>query len=297
MARAKNKQKYQKRIVLSIVLLIALIIAAWAYLAHHTIAVMQPVGPIAAGEKSLMITAFLLMLIVVIPVFVLTFTFAWRYRESNKKASYQPNWDHSRVIEAIWWLIPSALIAILAVITWQSTYKYDPYKSLAKSQKELTIQVVALDWRWLFIYPEQRVASVNKLYMPVNMPVKFEVTADAPMNSFWIPQLGGQIYAMPGMGTMLHLQADNTGSFYGSSANISGKGFAGMNFTAEAVPTSQFDAWVADARKQTPLTWQNYTTLSQPSKNTGVLTYGRPDANLYGAIINKYMPMHHMEGM
>ena len=301
MARASKKKQTRRHILITLAAAAGAIL--FALLAYHLyttpIPVLQPAGPIASGEKSLMITAFLIMLIVVLPVFTLVFTFAWRYRETNKKATYHPNWDHSRIIEAVWWLIPSALIGVLGLMAWHGSYKYDPYKPLAADRKTLTVQVVALDWRWLFIYPEQGVASVNELHLPVSTPVKFEITADAPMNSFWIPQLGGQVYAMPGMGTLLHLQADKTGRYYGSSANISGEGFADMNFTAIVSSKNSFDNWVRATKYNTELTETRYSQLAKPTRNHDVITYSRPADNLYGTIISKYMSMDHdhMEGM
>jgi len=262
------------------------------YLYVTPIAVLQPAGPIAAGQRELMVVASVLMLLIVVPVFTLAGVFAWRYRESNKKARYAPNWDHNRAFEVIWWFVPSALIAVLAVMTWHGTYAYDPYKPLLSNQKQITIQAVALDWRWLFIYPEQKVASINYVRMPVNTPIKFEVTSDAPMNSFWIPQLGGQVYAMPGMGTQLHLMANEQGDFYGSSANISGKGFAGMNFVAAATPRYSFDAWVADAQTKSPLTLEQYAEVAAPTTDRRVYTYSAPAAGLYDTIISKYMTDH-----
>jgi cytochrome o ubiquinol oxidase subunit 2 len=174
-------------------------------------------------------------------------------------------------------------------MTWHGSYAYDPYKPLASSQKQMTIQAVALDWRWLFIYPEQKVASINYVRMPVNTPVRFEVTADAPMNSFWIPQLGGQVYAMPGMGTTLHLMADREGTFYGSSANISGKGFARMNFTATASSRSSFDAWVARSQSEPNLTQVRYAEVAMPTTDESPYTFSAPAAGLYDTIISKYM--------
>lgn len=300
MARAKQKKKLRRNLIIFALALGAVLFLIVArYLYTTPIPVLQPAGPIAEGQKELLFIASALMLIVVLPVFVLAFTFAWRYREDNTKAKYQPNWDHSRIIETVWWLIPSALIAVLAVITWHSTFKYDPYKPLASSDKTLTVQVVALDWRWLFIYPDQKVASVNELRLPVDTPVKFEITADAPMNSFWIPQLGGQVYAMPGMGTVLHLQADREGRYYGSSANISGEGFADMNFTTVVTSYGSFADWVEKTSDQPMLTKQAYDRLSKPSRNTNVITYGTPADNLYDTIIRKYMNMDHdqKEGM
>lgn len=300
MARASKKQQTRRHIFITLASGVGAILLAWlVYVVATTpIPVLQPAGPIAAGQRTLLITAFLLMLIVAVPVFVLLFIFAWRYRASNKKASYQPDWEHSRLIETIWWLVPAALIFVLGLLAWQSSYKYDPYKPLAANHKTLTVQVVALDWRWLFIYPEQQVASVNELQIPVHTPVRFEITADAPMNSFWIPQLGGQEYAMPGMSTRLHLQADKQGRYYGSSANISGAGFADMHFTAVASNAEAFNAWVQSARRQPSLTRSVYDKLAKPTRNTDVLTFSHPADNIYSTIISKYMNSdNHMEGM
>lgn len=298
MARAKKKQKHRTRLFLALALCIAAVVAVGMYLRTLSVPVLQPAGPIAAGQKQLLITASLLMLIVVIPVFILAFGFAWRYRETNKKAAYQPNWDHSRVIETVWWLIPTALIAVLAVMTWNATFKYDPYKPLLSDRKTLTVQVVALDWRWLFMYPDYHMASVNELYLPVDTPVKFEITADAPMNSFWIPQLGGQVYAMPGMGTKLHLQADREGRFYGSSANISGKGFADMHFTTVVTSPQAFMNWAKANHEQPKLTKAVYDKLAKPTSDTSVVTFSHPDHDLYRTIIHKYMNQdHRMEDM
>ena len=182
-----------------------------------------------------MIFAALLSLVVVIPVFAMTIYIVWRYRESNQKAKYSPDWDHNSKVETIWWLIPTLLIVVLSVVTWNSSHSLDPFKPIKSSVKPLRVQVIALQWKWLFIYPEQGVASTNILELPVDRPINFEVTADAPMNSFWIPQLGGQIYAMAGMSTQLHLMASEAGTYAGASANLSGKGFAKMKFDTKAV--------------------------------------------------------------
>src|SRR5476649_775967 len=179
----------------------------------HTIAVLSPKGQIADKERHLIILATLLMLIVVVPVYVMMFVIAWKYREGNTKARYTPDWDHSNGLEFLWWAIPMAIIAVLSVITFKSSHELDPFKALSSTKPPITIQVVALQWKWLFIYPNQNIASVNYFRMPANTPVDFEITADSPMNSFWIPQLGGQIYAMPGMSTELHLMADGVGKY------------------------------------------------------------------------------------
>jgi cytochrome o ubiquinol oxidase subunit 2 len=211
------------KFIIAGLLLAAIIALAVVYFHSVNIAVLDPKGTVGEQEKHLMLFALGLSLIVVIPVFTLLFTFAWRYRASNhhyKNRKYSPDWDHSIILETVWWLIPTVLIAILSVTAWNSSHQLDPYRSLASSKQPLTIQVVALDWKWLFIYPQQGVASVNFVQFPANQPVRFQITADAPMNSFWIPQLGGQIYAMPGMATELNLSADQNGNYYGSSAHI-----------------------------------------------------------------------------
>lgn len=286
------------RSVAIVVVVGSFLTAAAMYLHRTNIAVLEPHGTVGAQERHLIVIAVLLSAIVVIPVFALLFAFAWRYREGNaKRAKYSPNLAGSRAAETIWWLIPSALILILSVITWNSSHSLDPYKTLSSNVKPLNVEVVALDWKWLFIYPDQHVASVNLLEIPVNTPINFTVTADAPMNSFWIPQLGGQIYAMPGMSTQLHLMATSTGDYHGSSANISGVGFAGMNFTARAASASGFASWVASAQKSSNvLSNASYNKLAQPSQNVAPIVYKNTEGNLYGTIMMKYM-MPGMQGM
>lgn len=261
------------------------------FLLHGTrIDVLAPKGTIAEQQFDLIVLTSLLSLIVIIPVFALTFFIVWKYRASNTKAKYQPNWDHNRALEAAWWLIPFALIAVLAVITWVSTHKLDPYRPIESDKKPITIQVIALPWKWLFIYPEQNIATVNYVQFPEKTPVNFELTADAPMNSFWIPQLGGQVYAMAGMTTKLHLEASSVGEYRGSSANISGEGFAGMKFIAQSTNQKDFDSWIQGTKASYPvLTFSEYDKLVQPSENTPPAYYSSSDPNLYDTVIMKYM--------
>jgi cytochrome o ubiquinol oxidase subunit II len=287
MATKHTSRKRTLAAIIAVVVLLGLI--GW-YLSSVSIPVLQPAGPIAAGEERLMVLACLLMLIVVIPVFIMAFGFAWRYRESNtKRTVYAPEWDHSRLAEAIWWLIPIALISLLSVITWHASHDYDPYKPLASKEPALQVQAVAMQWRWVFISPGQHVASINVLHMPVGRPVTFHITADAPMNSFWIPQLGGQIYAMPGMDTQLNLEAGKAGIFYGSSANISGTGFADMHFNVIANSSQDFASWVNGARQQTPLTLSRYRQLAKPTDDPASKIFSDPADDLYETVINKYM--------
>jgi cytochrome o ubiquinol oxidase subunit 2 len=230
--------------------------------------VLNPKGMIAKGEARLLIESTLLMLIIVVPVLLLIIIIAWRYRESNKKAEYKPNWGHSNLLEAICWAIPCIIIAILAAMTWVSTHKLDPYRPIKiAGRKPIVIQAVALDWKWLFIFPEQHIATVNYFEIPVHTPVRFEITADAPMNSLEIPRLAGQIYAMGAMRTILHMTADQPGVYRGLSTNYSGDGFAGMHFSIRAGSTAEFNRWVQHVQQTSPhWSYDVYRRLARPSK-------------------------------
>lgn len=289
---AKRRKSQLKVVLLVLPVLVILGLLVW-YFRTHIVAVLQPAGPIAQKERNLMGITVLLAAIVVIPVYAMTVLIALKYRERNhltRKVTYTPDWDHSRLFESIWWGIPIVIIGILSVVTWNSSHALDPYKPLASSVQPVTIQVVALDWKWLFIYPDQHVASVNQLELPVNTPIDFQITSDTVMNSFWIPQLSGQIYAMPGMDTQLHLMASKTGDFYGSPANIAGHGFARMNFTAESVSSADFSNWIGAAQgspKQLDVT--AYAALSKPSDNNPVVLYSHVDDGLFTNVVQKYM--------
>lgn len=281
----------RKRKILFLVLPVILILALLAfYLSNNSVPVLSPAGTIAAKERQLMLIALGLSAIVVLPVYTLTILIAVRYRETNVKAKYEPDWDHSRILETIWWVIPGAIILVLSVITWDSSHTLNPYNALSTKGPTLNVEVVALDWKWLFIYPQQGVASVNRLELPMNTPVHFYITSDTVMNSFWVPALGGQIYAMPGMTTQLNLEATRAGSFYGSSANISGKGFAGMNFVTVSANKFKFNEWLAQAKTSTnDLNADMYGKLAEPSQNNPVAYYKNPVNGLFSAIINQYM--------
>ncbi len=253
-------------------------------------AVLNPKGKIATDERDLIFLATGLMLIVVIPVFIMTFLFAWKYRASNEKAKYTPDWAHSNRIEAWVWAIPCIIIVILATVTWKTTHDLDPYKPLDVDAKPLTIQVVALDWKWLFIYPEQNIATVNYVQFPEKVPIDFKITADAPMNSFFIPQLAGQIYAMPGMETQLHAIAETEHTYDGISANYSGGGFSGMRFVAKSTTQEDFDNWVKQVRQSpTKLDSNEYNQLARPSENNPVALYSDVQNDLFHFILMKFM--------
>lgn len=285
-----------------IVVSVGAVLVAGYLLRHNTFAVLQPRGVIAEKQRTLIITATLLMLLVVVPVLAMTAGIAYKYRATNKKARYTPNWDHSLTAETIWWTIPLVLVAVLGVITWNSSHELDPFKPIASATKPITIQVVAMQWKWLFIYPDQNIATVNYVQFPKNTPVNFQITSDAAMNSFWIPQLGGQIYAMAGMTTQLHLMANDVGKFRGASANLSGAGFAGMKFIAESSNSSDFKDWVNGVKRSPErLTMANYAQLARASSNVAPKTYAWEDSALYDNLIMKYMGTDnsamHMAGM
>lgn len=282
-----------------VLLVVAGVAALFMALLHgHNVAVLSPAGEIANKQRNLLVFGTLLSLFVVIPVFVMTTFIVVKYRASNNKARYAPEWGSNKAAEIVWWTLPLILITILSVVTWRSSYALDPYRPLSSSKQPINIQVVALDWKWLFIFPDQHIASVNYLEFPVSTPVNFEITADAPMNSFWIPKLGGQVYAMPGMSTQLHLIANRTGDFNGSSANLSGRGFAGMKFTAHAGTENDFNAWIKTAQQsKKQLTKNEYENLATPSEDNPIMLYSSVDGSLYDTITMKYMGQGNMTGM
>jgi len=253
------------------------------------IALLDPKGPIGADEKSIIILATCLMLIVVVPVIAMTLGFAWRYRASNTRATFAPEWSHSGGIEAVVWLVPCLIIAALACVTWRSTHRLDPYRAVAVAgRKPVEVEVVSLDWKWLFVYPDLKIASVNEVVFPVGTPVRFRLTSDSVMNSFFIPQLGTQIYTMPGMETKLSLLASEPGTYPGFSANYSGGGFSDMKFTARALTPAAFDAWVAAVHaSRSDLTLAAYGRLARPSERTPVTYFGAIDDKVYHDALNK----------
>lgn len=274
-----------------IILFIVLIMQPLSILKFREyIAVLFPKGIIALEELNLLLVIQVLMLFVIIPVYVLTFAFSWRYRSSNLKAVYDPDLVDNRIAEYFWWGIPAVMTLIIGVLTWYKTHELDPYKPIESDKKAITIQVVALQWKWLFIYPEEKIASLNFLQIPKEVPIHFEITADAPMNSFWIPHLGGQIYAMPKMRTELYLMADVVGDFRGSSANISGEGFAGMHFITRASSEEDYLHWI-ESVKQSPnlLDVESYGKLAAPSSDNPPEVYQLKDPALFNFIMMKYM--------
>lgn len=275
---------------LFLVLAAATVTTVVFFFKNSNFAVLNPKGTIAAQQTDLFIAATLLMLIIVAPVFILTFAIAWRYREGNTKAKYSPDLAGNRIAEAVWWTVPLIIIVILSGMIWKSSHELDPFKPLLADKEPITIQVVALDWKWLFIYPDQNIATVNYLQFPVGTPVEFKLTSDGPMNSFWIPQLGGQVYAMAGMESSLNLLASETGEFDGQSANLSGEGFAGMRFKTKASSDAEFAQWVEAAKLSSKkLGHAEYVELAEPSKYNPPAYYSSADEDLFRSVISNYL--------
>jgi cytochrome o ubiquinol oxidase subunit 2 len=251
--------------------------------------VLNPKGSVANQERALLFDSMALMLIVVIPVIVMSFAFAKRYHASHKRPDYRPEWSHNFILEALWWGIPTIIIVILGVILWHKTHELDPYQRLDKPGKPILVEAVALRWKWLFIYPEQGIATVNYLALPVNRQVEFYITADAPMSSFEIPQLGGQIYAMGGMRTRLHYYPTSLGTFEGLNTQMNGNGFSEMHFKAHVVTSSHFAQWVGHMQhRQATLTLAEYKHLWQPTIAAPPRFYGHVIPNLFKRIMVQY---------
>jgi len=254
------------------------------------IPVLNPQGLIAEQERNLIIITTAMGLFVVIPVFIMLFAVAWRYRASNRRAIYRPDFESHRGFEALWWGIPCVIIIILGIITVVSTHALDPYKPLDSNVKPVKVQVIAMEWKWLFIYPDKGIATLNYLNIPKDTPIDFTITSDAPMNSLWIPALAGQVYAMSGMSTQLHLMANSVGTYNGTSSNISGDGFADMTFKVNSMNESDFTTWATTSTtSRNILTQDEYKTLSVPSHNNPETTYMLMDTSLYNEVIMKYM--------
>jgi len=258
--------------------------------------VLSPSGDVAAQQRDLLVQSTFLMLLIIVPVMALIIWFAWRYRAGNKEARYEPDWDHSTHLEFAIWAAPLLIIVCLGALTWLGTHLLDPYrnlgriadgKAIAADVQPLEVEAVALDWKWLFIYPQYGVATVNELAAPVDRPIDFKLTASSVMNAFYVPALAGMIYAMPGMETKLHAVINAPGDYRGISANYSGAGFSGMHFTFKGLAPADFDKWIADAKAAgQSLDRPTYTALERPSENEPVKRYASVDPKLYGAILN-----------
>jgi cytochrome o ubiquinol oxidase subunit 2 len=253
--------------------------------------VLDPVGPVGANDAEILINATLIMLGIIIPTILLAFWMAWRYRASNTKAQYLPNWSYSGRIEAVVWSIPILTIVFIGGVIWIGSYKLDPFKPLPSNVPPLEVQVVSLDWKWLFIYPQQGVATVNQLVVPAGTPVHFSITSGSVFNVFFVPRLGSMIYAMPGMVSQLSLQADRPVVLFGESAHFSGDGFSDMQFQVHSVPTAQFAAWVQSAKGSgAVLDRAAYTQLARQSQNVKPFAYGAIDPQIFHAVATQEIP-------
>ncbi|UYG00825.1 MULTISPECIES: ubiquinol oxidase subunit II [unclassified Halomonas] len=266
------------------------LLALCLLLAGCSSALMDPKGDIGEAQRSLILSSFGLMMIVVIPVIVLTVAFGWHYRRSNTVAQYLPDWAHSNLIEAIVWLVPVVIVAILAVITWRSSHELDPHRPLESDEPTLEIQAISLDWKWLFIYPEQGIATVNEVALPVNRPVRFRVSSGSVMNSLFIPRLGTQIYAMAGMDNDVHLVGNEIGTYWGRSTNYSGAGFAGMVFDALVTSDEDFETWVDQVRAEgEPLTYpEGYSELAERSSFVDVRYFSDVTPEFYERLVSSF---------
>jgi cytochrome o ubiquinol oxidase subunit 2 len=254
-------------------------------------AVLDPQGTVGIAEKTILIDSLAIMLAIVVPTVLATLGFAWWFRASNTKATHRPNFVYSGRLELIVWGIPLLVITLLGGVAWIGSHALDPYMPLASNTPALEVQVVSLDWKWLFIYPKQQIASVNELEVPAGTPIHFTLTSASVMNAFFIPQLGSMIYTMNGMTTQLSLQANAPGTFAGLSSHYSGDGFSGMHFEVHAVPAEQFAAWVEATRKTGPtLDPGTYGDLAKQSMDTEPYTYRTAAPSLFQQIVEQKLP-------
>jgi cytochrome o ubiquinol oxidase subunit 2 len=249
--------------------------------------VLDPHGPVGAAEKLILLDSLVIMLAIVVPLILATFGVAWWFRASNTRARYRPRWEFSGTLELIVWAIPLLVITFLGGIAWFGSHALDPYRALSSSTQPLEVEVVSLDWKWLFIYPNDGIAAVNELVIPVGRPVHFRLTSSGVMNSFFVPQLGSQIYTMAGMASQLNLQADGVGTYPGLSAQFSGQGFADMHFDVRAMPAQAYADWITEAKTaQRRLDTAAYSALVQPSENVSPVVYGTVEPQLFDSIVS-----------
>jgi cytochrome o ubiquinol oxidase subunit II len=253
--------------------------------------VLDPVGPVGAGDRVILLDALAIMLVIVVPTILCTLAFAWHYRATNRHATYTPGWAYSGRLELLVWAIPAFVVIFLGGVAWVGSHDLDPAVPLPSRQTPLEVDVVALDWKWLFIYPAQHLASINRLVLPVGTPVHFRLTSATVMNVFFVPQLGSEIYTMNGMVTELNLEADRPGTYLGLAAHFNGDGFADMHFDTEAVSPDEYSQWVARARANGPvLDEEAYRALLRPSSNVSPHTYRAVAPGLFEAVASQRLP-------
>jgi len=270
---------------------VLLALSALATLAGCGRGQLQPAGPVSEAERTLLLDATVIMLAIIIPVIIATIAFAWWYRASNRRARRDPDFVYSGRIELLVWSIPTLVIIFLGGIAWISSYDLDPAKPLPSKAQPLTVEVVSLDWKWLFIYPDQGIASVNRLVVPAGVPLHLLLTSATVWNAFWVPQLGSMLYCMNGMVTTLNLEASRPGVYYGESAMISGDGFASMHFDADAVPADRFNSWIAATRAAGPvLDMHSYRGLLEPTASVKPYTYRSVQPDFFRTVVREALP-------
>jgi cytochrome o ubiquinol oxidase subunit 2 len=253
--------------------------------------VLDPQGPIAFAELQILADSTAIMLAIVVPTILATLGVAFWFRASNRRARYLPDFEHSSRLELLVWAIPILTVLLVGSVAWVASHDLDPQKSIESTARPVRVQVISLDWKWLFIYPDEGIATVNQLTIPVGRAVSFELTGDGVMNSFFVPQLGSQMYTMAGMVTTLNLRADRAGTYQGLSAEFSGDGFADMRFTVDAVSDGEYAKWIADAHTAGPLLdTATYTELAKPSKAVTPITYGTVASNFFDNVVRATAP-------
>ena len=272
---------------------ITVVLISAAMLGGCTEGVLDPQGPIAEAERQIMFNSTGIMLAIVIPTMLATLGIAYWFRASNKRARYLPEFAYSGRLEVLVWSVPIMTVILVGGVAWVGSYDLDPPKAIASAGKPVRVQVVALDWKWLFIYPDQGIAAVNQLTVPLGTPISFELTSSGVMNSFFVPQLGGQIYTMAGMVTRLNLRADHAGTYRGISSNYSGAGFSDMHFNVDVIPEERFAQWLSATRTAGPtLDSQSYSELAKPSQAIAPFTYRAVASGLFNTILSAESPHH-----
>ena len=269
----------------------AAVVLVLALLSGCQAALLDPRGPVGRAEKLILVNSLAIMMAIVVPTIIATLACAWWFRASNKRARYLPDWEFSGRIELVVWSIPIMVILLLGGVTWLSSYDLDPAQPIASESAPIEVQVVSLDWKWLFIYPGQGVATVNELVVPAGVPLHFTLTSASVMNTFFVPQLGSMIYTMNGHATELHLQADDPGTYYGRSAHFSGDGFSDMEFSVRALPAAEFDAWIASTRASPgALDDARYGKLMQQGLEPRAIVFSAVDPGLFDRIVMQHIP-------
>lgn len=288
----KTLMKRNSRVYGPLLAIVVFVVAvvAMIYANRQAFSWLNPAGVIASDERNIFFFVLGLSAVVVLPVFSLLIIFALKYREQNKPTNYKPEWSENKALELTWWGIPILIIIIVGTTSAISTHLLDPYRKIASKNPTLNVQVVATEWKWLFIYPDHQVATINQLEIPINTPVHFSLSADAPMSAFWVPKLGSMIYTMNGMDSQLNLMATKLGTYDGYNTNINGAGYAKMNFKVPVVSRSDFASWLKQsAQSKNILDEHTYAKLAKPSTPTHPTIYHLADTGLYDTIVMKYM--------